>query len=146
MSEKQSLRMKKYLVLKVPESCTEELAKVAGEATCAGVSFDKLVDGRVADQITLNVVKDAFVLLPERDPAALAALSVYAEFCEPELSDKIRLWLCNIKDCGMNLLCQECGARVCTQGARNLPSTVFRQVPSAAEADGGLGEGGEDGA
>ena len=39
-----------------------------------------------------------FVLSPERDPAALAALMSYAEFCEDELAKDIETWIDEIKD------------------------------------------------
>jgi hypothetical protein len=39
-----------------------------------------------------------FVLSPERDPAALAALLTYAEFCEPELAADIEAWVADIKE------------------------------------------------
>ena len=39
-----------------------------------------------------------FVLSPERDPAALAALMTYAEFCEPELAADIEAWVKEIKE------------------------------------------------
>ena len=38
-----------------------------------------------------------FVLSPDKDPAALAALMTYAEFCEPELATDIEQWVEAIK-------------------------------------------------
>ena len=38
-----------------------------------------------------------FVLSPERDPAALAALITYVEFCEPELAKDLEGWISDIK-------------------------------------------------
>jgi len=40
-----------------------------------------------------NDINSPFVLMPRKDPAAMAAMLTYMSYCEPALANEIRPWL-----------------------------------------------------
>ena len=62
-------------------------------------------------------VDSPFVLMPRKDPAAFAALTMYAKLCEPRLANELRYWLRKIA---------VADSKLGTQGARNASANKIR--------------------
>lgn len=63
-----------------------------------------------------------FVLMPRKDPAALAALCTYIDLCEPQLANELRPWLRSIA---------RAKPVYGTQGERNLIAVRVRMLHEA---------------
>lgn len=102
-----SLLRPKYVVIRINEEATQE-----GD----GRVFFK---GPHIQSTNPSDVNSPFVLMPRKDPAAFAALMVYAQLCEPQLSNEIRAWLRKIA---------RAEPKFGTQGARNFTSVRLKDI------------------
>ena len=69
-----------------------------------------------------NDINSPFVLMPRKDPAAMAAMLTYMSFCEPALANEIRPWLRKIADAEPIFG---------SQGVRNLKYVRSRSITEA---------------
>jgi len=69
-----------------------------------------------------NDIDSPFVLMPRKDPAAMAAMLTYMSYCEPALANEIRPWLRKII---------EAEPIFGSQGARNYKYVRSRSITEA---------------
>lgn len=80
---------------------------------------DNTTEDQGMESTNPDSVDSPFVLMPRKDPAALAAMVTYARMCEPQLANEIKAWLRTVVEAPVSFG---------TQGERNLMAAKARSL------------------